>query len=284
MNLKGLNPTPITEQKFSFGATFGYVPPEQLPYEFDVGEPLEIKNQNIPAPSFVCVAEAGVSVSEDQEGVVLEPAYRIKNITNILGSSNWINEGTDLATGAKAAKMGDLEREESPYSVEKDGVEFCADPKNWPATYDEMAAKHAKKDWFWIGTSGGSMFERIKGAMYRFKDEKRSIQTGVMWQDNWLKTYINETGNPTGGHSIKIKGWKGDWLKIQNSIGKEIGENGIQYFHKDLVNKLFTFGAIMFADIPPYQTKESIIFKSQWYRSGFWSKSLLLIKNFILWR
>ena len=284
MNLKGLNPTPLEKQKFSFGATFGYIPPEQLPSEYDVGEPLEIKNQNIPVNSFVCVAEAGVSVSEDQEGVALEPAYRIKNITEILGSSDWINGGTDLATGAEAALEGDLERTESPFSVEKNGVEFCADPANWAKTYDELALKHAKKNWFWVGTSGGSMFDRIRGAMYRFKDEKRSIQTGLMWHDNFLTTYIDAIGNPTGGHSIKIKGWKGDYLTIQNSVGEGVGEKGIQYFHKDIVNKLFTYGAIMFLDMPPYQTKETIILKSRIYRAGFWGKFWIILEAFVFWR
>src|SRR3990167_9628280 len=104
MNLKGLNPTPKNKQSFSFGATFGYIPPEQLPYEFDIGEPVEIKNQNIPNLSFVCVAEPGVSVSEYQHGVALEPAYRIKNITEILGSMDCINEGTDLSVGAKRSE------------------------------------------------------------------------------------------------------------------------------------------------------------------------------------
>ena len=50
----GLLETPKEKMKFSFGAVFGYPDPATLPDEFDVGEPIEIKNQNIPSSSFIC--------------------------------------------------------------------------------------------------------------------------------------------------------------------------------------------------------------------------------------
>ena len=262
----GLKKTPKKRQKYSFGGVFGYPDPVTLPYEFDVREPLEIKNQNIPEPSFVCVAESLCSVSEDQEGVALEPAYTIKVISEILGTTDWIKEGTDLETGAKASKRGFLERGLSPYSVEKNGVAFVTDPKNWDKTYDDNALIHAKENWFWIGTSGGKMFDKIRGAIYQFRNEKRSVQTGIVWNRDWNGVYIDKETYPQGGHAIKIAGWKGDYLKIQNSVGKEIGEQGIQYIHKNLANKLFVFGALMFADYPARETHESILAKSKKYR------------------
>lgn len=272
----GLLKTPVEKQKFSFGGVFGY-DLKDLPEEYSLGPVLEIKNQNIPSPSFVCVAESLCSVSEYQEGVALEPAWTIKVISEILGNTSWLNKGTDLATGAKAALKGFLERHNAPHSVEKQGVEYCANSANWDAFWGNLALNHAKQSWFWIGTSGKlKMFDAIRGSMWRFKDEKRAVQTGVMWHYEWTEKYIASEGTPSGAHAICITGWKGEFLKIQNSVGKEIGESGIQWMHKDLVNKLFKFGAIMFADMP--FAEEKILKKSAKYRK---KKLLERLFNFI---
>ena len=276
----GLLPTPKEKMKFSFGAVFGYPDPATLPNEFDIGEPLEIKNQNIPSPSFICVAESLVSVSEFQEKVALEPAFILKLITQISETIQWIYQGTNLEIGAKAALKGFLERQESPYSVEKDGVEVSATPNNWNASYDKIAQKHKKQAYYWIGVSGKlNMWDAIRGAMYQFKDEKRAVQAGVIWNSEWTdKTYIDAIGTPAYGHAIAVLGWKGDYLKIQNSLGKEIGENGIQYFHKDIVNKEFgKFKALAFSDMP--FSEEEILKKSKSYRIGLIGVILDFIKR-----
>ena len=276
----GLLETPKEKMKFSFGAVFGYPDPATLPDEFDVGEPIEIKNQNIPSSSFICVAESLVSVSEYQEKITLEPAYVLKLITEISNTIQWIYQGTSLEIGAKAALRGFLERQESPYSVEKDGVEVSATPKNWNASYDKIAEKHKKQAWFWIGVSGKlNMFDAIRGAMYQFKDEKRAIQAGVIWNGEWTdKTYIDALGTPAYGHAVCVKGWKGDYLIIQNSLGKEIGENGLQYFHKNIVNSEFgKFKALMFADMPI--SEEEILKKSRSYRIGLMGVIIDFIKR-----
>ena len=147
----GLNPTPKEKQKFSFGGIFGYIDPKLLPNEYTVGTPIEIKNQNIPSPTWICVAESLCSVSEYQEGIALEPAFTCKLISEILGNTNWIYSGTSLEIGAKASLRGFLSRAEAPYSVEKDGVGIIASPDTWAKTYDDLAMKHAKQAWFWIG-------------------------------------------------------------------------------------------------------------------------------------
>jgi len=278
----GLLPTPLEQQKFSFGAVFGYPKVEELPDEFLIGEPIEIKNQNIPSPSFVCVAESLCAVSEYQEAVALEPAFTIKLISELEGDPNWVWRGTSLDKGAKASLKGFLERKESPLSVEKDGLNKVAEPKNWSSAYTAMAEKHKKQDYFWIGVSGKlKMFDAIRSAMWRFKDEKRAIQTGIIWNVFWEDiVFIDKETTEAGGHAIAIIGWKGDYLKIQNSIGM-IGENGCQWIHKDLVNRLFKFGALMYMDMPSGETKESVLEKSKWFRASWLGKLLLLIQKYV---
>lgn len=290
MILPGLLPTPKKEQTFSFGATFGYPDPKTLPKQFLVGDPIEIKNQNIPTPSYICVPVSGSSVSEPQEGEALEPAYGVKVITEILGSMRWINSGTSLKVGAKAMLKGLLTRKDSPFSVEEKGVAFVANPDNWNKKYDDMALLHAKIAFFWIGTSKKTlkkmpMFDAIRSAMYAFRSEKRAVQTGVMWQGRWTyTTYIDKKDIPSGGHAFAIIGWKErldkKYLIIQNSAGKTTGDNGLQYISEEIVNETFTFGALMYADMPEGWSKDDIIFNSRLYRAGFLKKILLYIIKF----
>lgn len=273
----GLKPTPKEKQKYSFGAIYGYPDIATLPDKYDVGEPLEIKDQK---ETMACVAYSLTAVSEYQEGVPLEPTYTVKLISEIEGEG-WVNNGTSLDVGAKAALNGFLPRSDSPYTLEKFGISWVANPLNWNSELDEKAKKHAKKAWFWIGSSNKlKMFDAIRSAMWKFKDEKRAVQTGVIWNDIWSdQTKINKEGRSIGGHAIAIKGWDGDYLKIQNSYGKSVGENGIQYIHKNLVNKLFRFGALMFLDLP--ETHEAILEKSEWYRASWFKKLFLIIKSWI---
>ncbi len=277
----GLLPTNKSKMKFSFGATFGYPDPKTLPDEYDVGAPLEIKNQG---NLFICVAEALTAVSEYQEGVKLEPAYTIKLISEIEGDTNWVYRGTSLHNGAKASLKGFLARQDSLYSVENNEVDTYALPSNWPATYDDLAAIHAKQAWFWIGVSGKlKMFDAIRCAMWQFKDEHRAVLTGIVWNDEWTdEVYIEKEGTPAGGHAICIKGWVGDWLKVQNSIGESVGEGGIQYLHKNIANKCLNFKAIVFKDLPENLTEEQIKEKSKYYRANIFKKLLLTIKK--LWQ
>lgn len=293
----GLTETPLSEQKFSFGAIFQYVPPELLPDEWDAGvEPLEIKNQGA---SFICVAEGTTSAREPKEGIPLAEEFIIKTISEILGDTNWIYGGTSLDVGAKASLRGFLSRQDSPYSVLNDGVGIVASPDKWASTYNDLALKHQTKNWFWIGSSGGKMFDKIRGAIFSLKDkvakEELLCISGVIWNNEWTdQTYIDTEGTPAGGHCIVIlPKWvkkesfrengvlkkAGRYLKIQNSIGN-IGENGCQYFHEDIINKCFIFKAIMFQDAED-MTPEEILKKSKYYRSGFFSKLFLLFLTYI---
>lgn len=259
-NIKpGLLPTPKEKMKYDSKRIFGALDPSILPYEFSVGEPLEIKNQG---GTFCCVAFSLTSVSEDQEGIILEPAYTVKNISELAGSKNWVWQGTSLDIGAKAALKGFIPRANSPYSTEKDEVLTYAEPANWMPLHDEIGQTHAKQAWFWIKEK--DMFNAIRSVLYMFKEEKRSVQTGVIWCQEWTnQTHIDNYGTPIGGHAIKIFGWKGDYLRIQNSYGKGIGENGTHWIHKNVVNKYLQFGALHFADMPAGLSHEQAIEKSK---------------------
>jgi hypothetical protein len=275
----GLLKTPKEKRGYSFGAIFGYLDPKTLPDEFTIGEPLEIKNQ---LNTFTCVAHSFTSLSEFQERVLLAVEYVIKLISQELKDASWVYKGTSLSIINKIAGRGCIEKSESPYTIAKDGIDKVAEPVNWADTYDILALKHAKKAVFWIGEHG-DMFNSIRSALYQFRDEKRAVQTGIMWNTGWEDfIYIDKKLIQAGGHSFHFIGWKGDYLKLQNSIGN-IGENGCQYLHKSLVNELLDYGALMCLDMPP-MTKEEILVLSEKYRKQKISiiQKLLVLFNQLL--
>lgn len=101
-------------------------------------------------------------------------------------------------------------------------------------------------------------FDTIRSALWRFRDEKRSVLVGCLWRREWTSApsgVIPKTYGEGGfGHAFVIRGWepKGEdmYLIAQLSNGKQIGESGLFYFPREVVNKEFTYGAFSFSDMP----------------------------------
>src|SRR3990167_5751264 len=107
----GLLPTPKDKRDFSFGGIFGLPNLKDIPdTSWVVSEPLEIKDQG---ESDMCTAYALTAVSEDQEGVLLDPLYQFAKIKQIMGEyESW---GADLRSACKSAtQFGSLEVSEVP--------------------------------------------------------------------------------------------------------------------------------------------------------------------------
>jgi hypothetical protein len=97
-------------------------------------------------------------------------------------------------------------------------------------------------------------FDKIRSAIYTHNS---AAITGILWCSEW--TYapggiIDKEGTPTGGHAFIFIGQKtiNDklYLVAQLSNGKSIGDNGLFYFSREIVNKLLNYGTYMFVDMP----------------------------------
>ena len=152
--------------------------------------------------------------------------------------------------------------------------------ENWPEELDEKAVKHAKESYFKINTHKDA-FDAFRATLYANKSDKRSILTGVLWRNGWINAkggIIDHTFSPAMyGHAIKISGQKTIDGKLYLvgvlSNGTEIGDNGLFYFSREVVNNDFTFGAYCFIDMDPKEAK-----KVAW---SFWRKLLETIKKII---
>jgi len=254
----GLRELPPDSRDFSFGKAFGVIDLKDIPANFVVAEPIKIEDQK---ETDFCTGYASSSVSEDQEGVDLDPLYAFAKIKQVQGSpEKW---GANLRDTCKAAvKFGFIEKTDSPFTLEK-GRDFLADYRNWPEALDEKAKVHRKKSYFKID-GYKEIFDALRAALWMNRDKKKSILTGVGWRDRWngaeggiIPDYLTD---PIAGHALKIFGQKdigGElYLIAQLSNGRDVGDFGIFYFSRKVINRDFTYGAYIFEDMSPEEAKK----------------------------
>lgn len=270
----GLHPLPEDSNDFSLAAVFGTAPVEELPEEYEI-PPLYFKNQK---KLDFCSTFAGTEVSEDQERVELCPLFQFMVTKEIAGNpQTW---GANLRDMCQSfVKVGSIEQKDSPYTIDTPR-EHLVNPDNWPYELRDKAAIHRKESFFSVfKDSPYDAFDAIRSALWKHREEKRTIVVGAYWRHkSWtrakngivpddLKPEDYKVGNYEG-HAFKVFGWeikrnpttgkREPYLKAQNSWGDEIGDDGVFYFSRLVVDRDFPiFGAYMFKDI----TKE----KAEYY-------------------
>lgn len=266
----------LTESKrdvrdFSHSKVFGQIDIGQIPDNFMVSEPLEIKQQY---DSDQCVAFSCCALSEAQENVLLSPEwffYKMKN-----GDTSW---GADLRTGCRTAvNVGFIEQKDAPYTL-KEYTSKDLVLATWSESLDEKAKEHKKISYFKVDGYENT-FDAFQSTLWQNRMEQRLILTGVNWCREWTHSngIINEMGTSSFGHAFSIIGKKTidnkEYLIAQLSNGN-IGEKGLFYFERSIVNEAFTFGAYTFKDMPP-----KVASTISW---SWWQKLLHLIKRYGKW-
>ena len=285
----GLRPLPPDERDLSFGGIFGADLPPDI--DFAVGEPLEIKNQ---AQTDMCAAFSVASASEFQEGEALQPEYQFAKIKELEGDyKTW---GADIRMACKSAqKFGSLPAYEYlfkdavlPPRLSNDWRNYVANPANYLPEADEKALPYRKQSYFLIERGGLDIFDSLRSALWKNREDKAAIVTGCYWSENWN----NSTGlvsalSPEGSsvaHAFILIGQKMiegvPHLIAQLSNGLGFGDKGLFYFPREVVNREFVFGAFSFRDLP----KEEAKLLNKWKLTIKWrwlAKVVLAIKAHI---
>lgn len=287
----GLQALPKDDRDFSFGAIFGLPKLEELPDEYIVGKPIRIKDQG---NTDMCTAYALTAVSEDQELVELNPFYTFGKTKQIMG--DWESWGADLRSACKSAvDYGFIPTDGIIKVPDDEDRDKAANWANWPQESDQQAARHKKRSYFAV-TGQYDTFDNLRATLWQNRAEERSVLAGCTWRQEWTRAsggivpYIY--GNGGFGHAFKIFGWKkiltaysrvdgGEqffetYLMAQLSNGTEIGEDGIFYFPREVVNKEFTFGLFTFKDMP----REEAEYLHKKKLAGFVGRILLAISAF----
>ena len=266
----GLTEYVSDDRDFSLGAMYDtpVIIPDQ---DFIVAPIVKIKDQE---SSDLCTSYALTAVSEDQEGIELSPEFTFAKTKELMGT--WQTWGASLRDACRSAvKIGFLEQQSSPYVLSRDGRNTVANWENWDKKYDMDAISH-KKEAFFSVDGQYDMFDNIRATLWRWRNEKRSIATGIKWRSEWTDTKAGvlpiEYGLGQYGHAFKVCGQKNifnKWYLIaQLSNGTSIGNQGMFYMPREVVNKEFNYGAYMFKDLPENIGKDQAIEKSMLYRKG----------------
>lgn len=221
----------------------------ELPKEF-ILEPLEVKHQG---DSDFCSSYASCLLSELQEGVQLEPSWTFAFSKEMTGDpEEW---GQSLYAILKAHReAGALKKADSPLSLETSTTDTLRYLKNWPSHLKALAFPQRKKTYFEVSGKYDS-FDNIRASIWYFRKQQKGVLIGV--QFGWsLSQIVMDTGDDSGfGHAMAVIGFTEregkEYLVVQNSYGKEAGENGRHYFSREVINKFVDrYGAFMMTDIP----------------------------------
>lgn len=265
-----LKKLPHDGRDFLYGSIFGKLPtPKDLPDQFLVSDKDFIKNQ---WSTDYCSCFAGTEVSEDEEGVELDPLWQFMKSKIIEGDPNGF--GCDLRSmalsfiGTRGIKGGSIEQKYSPYTT---GTQrsLIVNPQAWTdKDYDSLAAAHVKKGFAFV-SGAYDFFDNIRATIYHTNQQynvKQSAVVGFDWclEYNVAKGGIVSTAGKSivGGHAIKIKGWmqiEGEpYLVAQLAQGKDFGANGYMFFSRDVVNAQSDYGAVVFLPVDKNKIQDHV--------------------------
>ena len=286
----GLRPLEEDDRDYSHSVVFGALPKYELPdKDFVVSTPLGIKDQ---ADLDFCAAYAACAVSEDQEGVLLNPEYLFMKSKVLSGDpKNW---GQDLRKVCQAiVKFGVIEQQYFPYLNRPQERDFYVDPKNWSDELYSLSYEHRKNSFFKVDGPYDT-FDNFRGTLWQNRKESRSILTGALWRGSWtkmpggiIKAGSYEHDEKGFGHAFKIFGQATIdgvmYLVAQLSNGIDIGDNGLFYFDRETVNSEFKFGAFTFKDMGKdearYHAENKISIKDR-FCTKFWKVGKTLISSY----
>ena len=248
--VSGANLKKAKFRDFKYEKLFGVA--TAIPNEYSLRKYIKVKDQK---DTDMCCGFGSSILADLHEGVETDPLYLFAKIKQIEGNLGW---GAEIQSGMKAlVKYGALEQLLSPYTLNDKTRDWLANWKNWDTVYDVYAKGHLQKSYFSVKNG----FEYYKSALWKGKDKKDAILTGVMWQSGWQNAkngVISFEGQQQGGHIIAVVGFKNDYLEIVNSYSENVGDVGFYYVHKDIVNKYFVWLSGIVVDMTPEEAKQLV--------------------------
>lgn len=250
----GLNTLPEDTRDFSLAGIYKQIDIKDVPNTgFIVATPLVMKDQ---VDTDLCSSFAATEVSEDQEGEELLPEYQFFKTKFLMKDfDSW---GADLRMTCKSlVKFGSLPKAqfENLSGIPRHNI---VSPETWPEEFDTISAKY-KKETFFSATRGRyDTFDNMRSWLWQHRANKCTIITGAAWRSLWTNAkggvIPNVQSSGEFGHAFKIYGQEiknGELhLVAQLSNGTDIGDGGIFYFPREVINKeIPQYGGFMFKDI-----------------------------------
>jgi hypothetical protein len=287
----GLKPITPDERDFQLGAITTLPDPKTVPDFVLTGPYLNHETQE----EDDCSAFAVCKASELQEGVLLDRKFQFALSKSKSGDpEEW---GQDLRTALLTpVKLGSLEHEERPLDLENRPLSYLRYLTNWGDIKEllDFAVEHRKKSAVFISPSQGmDYFDTILASMWKFKEEKRAVVFGTIFDVPLTDMFLKGKWGSGGGHAMLFIGKRtinGEpYLIAQNHYPGYAGENGVHYLDRERVNQSAeTFGAGMFVDYAPEEIKwlmeNNLKIEDNWLKGIFIAiiKALIDLKNKLL--
>ncbi len=256
-----LEPLSYDPRDLSLGAVFGTPDIKQVPKtDWIVNTPLVMKNQDESPGEDFCTGFTVSEVSEDQEGVELCPFFQYSMMCML--RNDYTSWGGDLRLAFKSAeKVGSLAVSDRPFNPNVMTRNSLADWNTWKELMP-FATKHKKASYFKVD-GDYDVFDNIRANLWAYRLEKRTIGVGAMWRREWINApagVVQKEYKQGGfGHAFKIFGQKvinGEIHLVAQLSNGPIGDNGIYYFPREVVNREFApFGQFMFKDMPKEEAR-----------------------------
>lgn len=244
----GLLATPKDKRDYKVGALFNLPTPEELPADFSL-DVVSIKNQDLEDySSDFCSAYITAGISEIQEGIELWPDFNFAASKYISGNEDGWGQNLRDAFAAPA-KYGSVPQS---LAVKVKKPRYFS---SYPQVIKDTARQYKKQTYLKVSpTNGMDAFDTIRATIYRFRNEKRAVGFGVDW--GWSpKSKIIDTIKEGSGHALYTIGWKTienqPYLTIVNSYGDKVGDKGLYYFSRKVINHYYAkYGAFTLVDLP----------------------------------
>lgn len=261
----GLEELPFDPRDFSHEEVFGAMRADELPEnDFMVAPIFNIKDQG---ETDRCTAYATTAASEDQEGVVLDPNFTFF-ATKVLVSNSPDSWGANLRDACSShVKYGGLEEEYAPLPLTATRDQILS-PEIWDEDHKALAYEHRKTSFFAVD-GPHDIFDNIRSSLWMHRAKMQSVITGTKWRPSWtdapagkIPAEYEENGS---GHAFCFKGQRildgVPHLVAQLSNGESIGDKGLFYFPREVVNKEFgKFGLFIFEDLPREKAENFIYY------------------------
>lgn len=190
-------------------------------------------------------------------GDYFDPLYQFAKIKQGIGGDPMV-QGANLRDAANAlVNYGSLPKNQSPFTYDENkpsdqSRDFLANWNNWPANLDAIAS--AYKLGSYLTTDGPyDAFDNICSALYTNFLQK--VPCGVIFGLNWRPEWVfaeggiineNYATSSGGGHAVYLIGVSFinsiPYIVCQNSWGKAVGNRGLYFLPRNVINTEFSTG------------------------------------------
>lgn len=205
-------------------------------------------------------ASAVASALGDIDGEVTDPHYIFaagRHIANLQS----VHLGMELRHACQAVlRFGGLALSLAPLPLSAPRRAF-ADWATWEklpnfGSIRKSAFSHRKHAYFQVSGPHDNVFDNLRAALWRFREQRKCIVTTMKWRTQWLdsKDGMIPTEKLTGGFDTALK-VVGQVvidgvvrLILQPNFGTSVGNKGFFYAARTTVNRGAKYGAYMFID------------------------------------